>query len=85
MSCYFSTFRFVANDVFWHGLATLRYSPVKSGATGSHVDVSPIPEDPRNTLALVQFAPSPVANVSKYIGPAYSVPEDEKTAGFKVS
>ena len=83
--CYISFSRFYSHDPFWHGLATLKYSPLKSGTTGSVVDVSPIPEDSRNTLALVQHPLRPVANVTGFVGPIYTVPEDQKTSGFKVN
>ena len=74
----------MADNSSWHGLATLMYTPVKTGPTGSHANVSDILHDPRNTLALLQYPSRPVASVSAFIEGTYTVGEDEKDPGFRV-
>ena len=72
------------NDSSWHGVATLMYTPLKRGVTGSHVDVSENLHEPQNTLALLQYPSYPIANVTRFIGGIYTVDEDEEDSGFMV-
>ena len=66
----------------WYGVATLMYTQVESGPTGSRANVSDILHDPRNTLALLQYPSRPMANVTRFTGGMYTVGEDEDDGGF---
>ena len=81
--CFLLFLRFLANSSSWYGVATLMYTSVDSGPTGSRANVSDILRDPRNTLALLQYPSRPVVNVTGFTG-VYSVGEDEDDRGFMV-